>query len=98
MKVFRSTSKVCGWKKVEEELFHVGLLISDSLERFSELSWCINFLRNEQKRKSPCSRMPEGDECWHVTAVSVAFLMCNSETNVSYVSQLPIIHSQLELR
>lgn len=35
--------------------------------------------------------MPEGDEYWHVTTVSVAFLLWNSETNASYVSQLPII-------
>lgn len=76
----------------------MGFLISDSLVRFSELSWCINFLWNKQKRKSTCSWMPEGDEYWHVTAVPVAFLMWNSETNVSCVSQLPIIHSQLELR
>lgn len=75
----------------------MGFLISDFFVRFSKLSWCVNFLQNEQKRKSPC-RMPEGDVYWHVTAVSVAFLMWNSETNVSCVSQLPIIHSQAGLR
>lgn len=88
---------MCSWQKVQEELFHMGFLISISPVRFSELSWCINFLRDEQKR-SPCSWMPEGDEYWHVTAVSVAFLLWNSETNVSYVSQLSIIHSQPEPR
>lgn len=43
--------------------------------------------------------MPEGDEYWHVTAVSVAFPVCNSETNVSYlIPNLPIMHLELETR
>lgn len=54
IKAFRPTSKLCSWQKVQEELFHMGFLISISPVRFSELSWCINFLRDEQKR-SPCS-------------------------------------------